>query len=836
MGSQNGIAQEDIFDQKVSISQGFYSPDSLITAIENSAKLKISFAGKSLQQKKIQLKTSDPKIRYILEKLFDPEQFDYLIQKGKILIKRKGLASVGNEITISGYIEDKTSGERLISADVYLPGTNYGTTTNTFGFYSLSFPKTKDSLLIVSRLIGYKPQVILFSSVSTRVLNIHFEQEQELLNEITIVADEASISSTAMGNVKLKSSEIKDMPAFMGEVDVLKAVQFLAGVQSAGEGSVNYIVRGGNPDQNLILLDGVPVYNVSHLFGFFSVFNIDAIKHVELTKGGFPAHFGGRLSSVLEVNMKEGNLKEFHGSGGISLLASKLTLEGPIVKDKASFMISGRRTYSDLIYRPFLENEGLDAGYFFLDFNAKVNWKISEKDRIYLSFYNGFDKAFANEEGLSTFNSELKWGNYTSALRWNHLFSNKLFGNLTATYSRYNFQIGSLNQFDTVSTAFNYFSRITDHGIRYDLDYVISSEHTIKTGVSYTYHNFRPGALNVSLRASKISDVDSLLNLAEPTFANDLSFYVEDSWTLNQRTKFNGGLHYATYLVNNTFYHSLQPRVSGRYLVNPNWSLKASYAYMEQYIHLLTNSSVGLPTDLWVSSTENIKPQTSHQISLGSTFMFGENKWEFTNELFYKRLGGLLEYKPITSFAPASNWEDQVLSGGNGFAQGLEVFLRYSDVKTSGWIAYTLSKSERQFEELNNGNSFPFKYDRRHDLKIVLNHNFTKKFSLGLTWVFNNGIRATIPISTYAGLDGSRIVKYSARNGFQYPNYHRLDIGLNWKKKTSWGDRTWGISVYNAYNRLNPFLIYFESNGIQRQAYQITLFPILPTFNYSFRF
>lgn len=835
LNSISGLAQADVFEQEIPLSKGDYYADSLISAVETRTKTKLSFAGKSFESQKINIPSKNPTVGFILQLLFNPENFEYFIKTDKILIRRKRQIKVKGEMTISGFVEDKNSGERLISADIYIPGTTYGTSTNTFGFFSLSIP-IRDSVWIISKLIGYKPEFQLLNRSSSLVLNILLEPEQEVLNEITIVAEEGAISTTTMGNVKLNADQIKDMPAFMGEVDVLKAVQFLAGIQTTNEGSVNYIVRGGNPDQNLILLDGVPVYNVSHLFGFFSVFNIDAIKHVELTKGGFPAQFGGRLSSVLEVNMKEGNLKEFHGSGGIGLLAANLTLEGPIVKDKASFMISGRRTYSDLIYRPILKEEGLDAGYYFLDLNAKVNWKISEKDRLYLSFYNGFDKAFSDEIGESIFNSEIKWGNYTSALRWNHLFSNKLFGNLTATYSRYNFKIGSFNQFDTVSSAINYFSRITDYGIRYDLDYLLSAKHTLKAGVNYTYHNFRPGALNISLNASGISDIDSLINLAEHTFAHDLSLYIEDTWNLNQRTKLNGGLHFANYLVNGKYYYSFQPRVSGRFLMHKNWALKASYSYMEQYIHLLTNSSIGLPTDLWVSSTKNIKPQTSHQVAIGSTLMFGENKWEFTNELFYKKLGGLIEYKPITSFAPASNWEDQVLSGGSGFAKGWEMFLRYSSVKTSGWIAYTLSKSERRFDELNNGIAFPFKYDRRHDLKVVFNHNFTKKFSLGCTWVFNNGINATIPVSTYVDLNGNKIIKNSSRNAFKYPNYHRLDLALNWKKKTSWGERTWGISIYNAYNRRNPFLLYFDVIDDKRQGYQVSIFPFLPTFNYNFRF
>lgn len=817
--------------------EGIYSSDTLIEIIESKLDVKISFASKNFKNQNFEIKSSTLKVSTILKLIFDPLLFDFVIRPNKILIKKKAAINANSTIvTMSGFVEDLESGERLISADVFIPGTGYGTTTNTFGFYSLSFPYS-DSIIIVAQLIGYSPLISSLIERPTENVDFLLRTEDALLNEVVINVKESAFSKTQMSTVKLNADQIKAMPAFMGEVDVLKAVKFLAGVQSVGEGSVNYIVRGGNPDQNLILLDGVPVYNVSHLFGIFSVFNIDAIKHVELTKGGFPAHFGGRLSSVLEVNMKEGNLKEFHGSGGFGLLSAKLALEGPIVKDKASFMISGRRTYSDLIYRPFL-TDGLDAGYYFTDLNAKVNWKLNKKNRLYLSFYNGLDKAFDKEDpqANSAFDAELKWGNYTSALRWNHLFSSKLFGNLTATFSRFNFQIGSFYRYDSITTAINYFSRITDYGIKYDFDYQYSNVHSIKTGISYTYHNFKPGALSLSTTASSLQDLDSILNLAPPTFTNDFSLYIEDSWTINQRLQLNLGTHYAAYLVNNKFYNSLQPRLSGRYLLSPSWSLKASYVYMEQYIHLLTNSAIGLPTDLWVTSTENIDPQRSHQAAIGTTLSFGKSKWEFTNELFYKDLKGLIAYKPSASIAPATNWENQIITNGKGSAYGWESFLRYNSKKTNGWVAYTLSKSTRQFAELNEGEKFPFKYDRRHDLKIVLNRHFTKKFSLGLTWIFNTGIRATIPISTYVDLNGVKVIRFSKRNDYQYPNYHRLDVNMNWKKKTNWGERNWGLSIYNAYNRRNPFLIYFDLSGTSRNANQISLFPFLPSFYYNFKF
>lgn len=827
------IAQESGLEQTINLAIGEYSSDSLINAIEEQAGLRLSFASRNVKRENFRLQESNPSVREILQLIFNPSDFDYLLKPGKILIRKREPEKV-ETITISGYIEDVGSGERLIGANIFIPGSSIGTVSNTFGFFSLSVP-TADSILVIVSQIGYKNRKAIFSKDLNENYNILLIPEVAELEEVTIVAEEELLSQTQMSNEKLKTNEIDALPKFLGEVDVIKAVQFLPGVQSGGEGSVNYIIRGGNPDQNLILLDGVPVYNVSHLFGFFSVFNIDAIKHVELTKGGFPAHFGGRLSSVLEVNMKEGDLQKYHGSGGIGLLSAKLALEGPIIKDKASFMISGRRTYSDLIYRPFLGPND-DQGYYFADLNAKLNYKINRKDRIYLSFYNGLDKAFSNELDGSNFSALLKWGNYTSALRWNHLFSKKLFGNLTATYSRFNFQIGSTSDVDSLSNTLNYFSRITDQGLRYDLDYILSPKHSFKMGAAYVYHNFRPGAINITESRAGSLNIDSLFNLTQPTFTHDMSLYIEDIWTINKRLKLNLGLHYSAYLVNDQFYNSLQPRISGRYLLNPNWALKASYAFMQQYIHLLTNSTIGLPTDLWVTSTDNIAPQNSHQLALGSTNYFKEKKWEWNNELFYKDLSGLIAFEPAASLAPAANWENQVVTGGVGTAYGWETMIKLNGKKTSGWIAYTLSKSERQFDDLNDGEKFPFKYDRRHDFKIVLNHNFTKRFSMGATWLFNTGIKATIPISTYSDLNGNPVIRYSKRNEFVYPNYHRLDLTLNWKKKTSWGERNWGMSVYNAYNRQNPFFIYFSTNGVSRTATQVSVFQFLPSFHYNFRF
>lgn len=829
------FSQQSILVKELPLLAGEYNSSFITDTIENAIGLKLSFATKSLKNNQIKVDSNNPTIESLLELLFDSKSFYFKVKPGKILILKKRLNSAGHPIiTISGFVEDLKSGERLIGANIYIPGTSLGTITNAFGFYSLSVPFT-GSLKVSADLIGFIPSSFIVSEAESAKHLFALEVSNQQLTEVVVTAQESDVLNTQMSQIEINSEDLKNLPSFFGEVDLIKAIQFLPGVQATGEGGINYIVRGGNPDQNLILLDGVTVYNASHLFGFFSVFNPDAVKNIQLTKGGFPAHFGGRLSSVLEVDMKEGNLKEYHGSGSIGILAAKFSLEGPIIKDKTSFMVSTRRTYSDVLYRPFIP-EGNDAGYYFADLNVKLNHKFSRKDRLYLSFYNGLDKAFSEGGDVDPIEGGLKWGNYTSALRWNHLFNNKLFGNLTATYTRYNFQISSSATIDTNLFDLRYFSKIIDQGLKYDLDYVYSPKHTFKGGASYTYHNFKPGVISINQTLSSAIDIDSTLNLSPANFTHDFFLYAEDNWTVNNRLKFNIGAHVSSYLVDQKTYFSFQPRLAGRFLMSENWSLKASYVFMQQYIHLLTNSSIGLPTDLWVTSTGNVPPQNSSQVAFGSTHFFGNKKWTFTSEVYHKKLGGLIAYREATSFAPAVNWETQVVTGGTGRAYGWENFIRWNTKKTHGWISYTISKSERQFDELNRGKIFPYKYDRRHDFKIVMSHDFTPKFNLGFTWIYNTGIKATIPISTYTNLDGRTTIRYSDRNAFIYPAYHRLDVSMRWTKKTSWGDRSWAFSIYNVYNRKNPFIIYYSTSESERTATKFSLFQFIPSFNYSFRF
>ena len=770
--------------------------------------------------------------------------------------------------TISGYIKDAASGESLIGANAFEKSSLSGTSSNTYGFYSLTLPgvtSASDSVTIVYSYVGYAPQMARLALRQDTVINVGL-QDNALLDEVIITAAEADKIQevTQMSAVSVPIEQIKSMPAFLGEVDVLKTLQLLPGVQSGNEGSSGIYVRGGGPDQNLILLDGVPVYNASHLFGFFSVFNADAINNVNLIKGGFPARYGGRLSSVIDISMKEGNMKEFHGEGSLGLVAGKLTLEGPIIKDKTSFIVSGRRTWIDLLTRPIVRasSDGLGTGgYYFYDLNAKINHRFSDRDRLFLSAYLGNDRFFARsedeytEEGFEledSFEVGLEWGNVTSALRWNHVFNNKLFGNLTLTYSRYRFDISSdflfesVNDEQKVSNRYEsrYRSGINDWAAKLDFDYIPSPDHYIRYGANVIRHRFNPGAASTFVDALG-SPIDiTIQSKVQP--AVELAAYVEDDWQLSDRMKINVGLHASGFQVENSFYSSLQPRVSSRYLVSDALSLKASYARMTQFIHLLTNVGVGLPNDLWVPATGLIPPQQSHQVAIGAARTL-RDKYEISLEGYYKTMDNVIEYKEGASFAePGRDWQTLV-EVGDGWSYGAELLLQKKSGRTTGWLGYTLSWTNRQFDNLNFGKIFPYKYDRRHDASVALVHQWRENREFSFTWVFGTGNAVTIPRSLYAsqeldnfgsfGFSGSdEIYYYGERNSYRMRAFHRLDASVTFRKQNRWGERAWVFGVYNAYSRKNPFFIFYDSFGERRGFRQFSLFPIIPSISYRFEF
>ena len=770
------------------------------------------------------------------------------------------------KFTLSGFVSDKNNGENIIGVNIFCKELKQGVVSNTFGFYSLTLPA--GNYEISFSYIGYKTQVYNLNLEKDIQKNIAFDITSFSVGEVQVRAKANIVEKTETSVIEVPIEQIKTIPALLGEVDIIKAIQLLPGVQSS-EGTSGFYVRGGGPDQNLILLDGVPVYNASHLGGIFSVFNADAIKSVRLTKGGFPARFGGRLSSVLQIDMKEGNSKEFKGDASIGLISSKFTFEGPIIKDKTSFIISARRTYLDLIVAPFLPST-TDLTLYFYDLNAKINHKISKKDRIYLSAYTGKDKLgvdfsesfvdqITNEQ--SSLNFELGYGNLTSTLRWNHLFSDKLFSNTTLTYSRYSFNTDfgvnstytTNNETEIWDVNFGYLSGIEDLGARIDFDFIPNPNHEIKFGTSYTNHNFFPGETTLSINetlpdASQNFSLDTTLNFSGNTIADELYFYLEDNFKINNRLKANLGIHlgyYNTDRSNSIFKNniSFQPRASVRYLINDKWSVKGSYAEMTQNIHLLSNSSIGFPSDIWVPATDTVPSQKSKQWAGNISTEFSNGEYELSLEGYYKTMSNLITYKAgYSNLSSTESWENSVETGGIGESYGLELFLQKKKGRTTGWIGYTLSWTNRKFDNINFGEWYPYKFDRRHDFSLVFSHKFNEKWDAGLTWVYGTGNAITFPQAIYLGTpnNGNDVVdvveSYGTRNSTRLDAYHRLDLGFNKTVKKKRITKILSFGAYNAYSRKNPFFAYLTYEGGNRVAKQVSLFPVIPSISYRIKF
>lgn len=787
-----------------------------------------------------------------------------------LFISLLSFISYSQSVTISGYISDEKSGERLINSTVYLPQLQKGAISNNFGFYSLSIPKGNHEL--ICSFVGYSSENLNINILRDTIINFRLKANA-LLEEVTVTSQKMNqkVLNTQLSKADISMEKIKSLPAFLGEADVIKTIQLLPGVQAGTEGSSGLYVRGGGPDQNLILLDDVPVYNADHLLGFFSVFNSDAIKNISFYKGDFPARFGGRLSSVLDIRTKDGDEQELHGNFSIGLISSKLNLEGPIVKGKTTFNFSARRTYLDLVARPLIKsatNNETNAGYFFHDLNMKISHKFSDKSRLYLSCYNGIDKAYARTKYDYTENdntsfrdkddASLKWGNFTTALKWNYVFSNKLFMNTTLIFSAYKFDVSNdsetrnqNNNTMITSSGLNYISGIRDLGLKSDFDYFPLTGHRIKFGVQATNHYFRPGIFAYSDKVAEQegSNIDKTYTDRNIN-TQELAIFAEDSFDLTEKLSVNAGLHSSAFLVDGKLYPSLQPRLSARYLASDRFSLKAAYAKMSQNIHLLSSSTINLPTDLWLPTTKRVKPQNAHQLTIGGVYQLKPGL-DFSVEGFYKKMTNLLEYKEGASFAGVSTgWEDKV-EMGKGWSYGTEFLLEKTMGKTTGWIGYTLSWAQRQFENLNFGEKYFARYDRRHDVSFVLTHKFSNRFDVGLTWVYATGNAVTLPTQVVDGLDiGNGKIQYEYfgnRNNYRMPAYNRMDVGFNFHKQKKHGVRTWNISFYNVYSRQNPFFMFFqnsnqsldprdEASGKYRVLKQVSLFPIIPSFSYSYRF
>ena len=799
-------------------------------------------------------------------------------------------AAAQGRATVSGHITDAKTGETLISAGVVArePGqtgaakTTTGAVTNPYGFYTLTLPKGPHELTV--SYMGYSDQTISIDLQRDTTINIILNPDLQLNSATVVATKDAGILSTKMSAIEVPVTVIQQTPTLFGEADVLKTIQLMPGVQAGTEGFSGIYVRGGGPEENLLLLDGISLYNAEHLMGIFSIFQPEAVKKVTLYKGSFPARYGGRISSIIDIRTNDGNMKEYHGTVSVGAISDKLHIEGPIIKDKLAFSVSGRGMHT-VFFTPILVAKGLNGNYFFYDLNGKLSWRISDKDRLFLNAYNGRDIFYYKDKdsgsgtlyygddqtGVSHSYSDsnnigVRWGNTLAALRWNHIWGNRLFSNATVAYTRYKMQIGvDIENVDIVDGkksrdlfSIDYHSGMRDLTAKLDFDYTPSPQHLVKFGAEYVNHTFIPETLGGYIYESEASEVsiDTTINASANVImhGHEFSVYAEDDISVGDRLTLNPGLHAAFFYTLNTPYWSLEPRMSLKYNITEDVSAKASYSRMAQYVHLLSPAKITLPIDLWVPITDKIKPVTSDQVSVGAYYS-GIPGWEFSLEGYYKWMHNILEYSDGTSFfGNSANWQKNV-EMGEGLARGVELFVEKKSGPTTGWLGYTLAWSDRVFPDgtINGGKPFPYRYDRRHNISLVVNHQFNKKLAASATWTFASGGTMTVPERQTQVVypDGSTATEdYSpSRNNYRLPPSHRLNLSLNHTRQKRHGQAVWSFGVYNAYNNMNPNFVFADYYGDygkdadgnkvfrkKQELTKITILPILPSISYTYKF
>lgn len=886
--ASSSVAQNNILEKKVTMEfEGVSLKDVL-----NQLRLRtgISFAYNSTDKvfdTKINKRYKNESLKHILDDLVSGKNMSYKIVGGKITVFKTNNRKTN--IRIYGYIYDAQNGEALIGCNVYDNVTLKGTTSNQFGFYSLIISyESGDAKEIAFSYLGYEKQMVLLKGEDKHI-NIRLNPTANELEVAEVIGKKNEIrevmESSKMSTVELSAVQIRSIPAVAGETDLLKSITTLPGIKTGVDGSSGFYVRGGSIDQNLILLDGVPIYNPYHMWGYLSSFNADAINNVTITKGAFPARYGGRLSSVVDITMKEGNNREWEKDITIGLVSAKASISGPLVKDKSAIMLTARRTFADLIYFPISNAQKskkgytLSQGYYFADLNLKFNYKLSISDQLFFSGLYSSDKFHKDEkndvqiEGADVENVANKsqgWGNTIAALRWNHLFKKNIFVNTTAYYSAYRYNTDEFNKRTTDDTqtreqresSISYYSDIIDFAMKQDYQFFPSDVHNIRLGVSGIYHQFKPG-VSVFLAKADGKKIDNTTG-NKRIDATEIAAYLEDDWDVSRFIRINGGVHFSSFFVNEKTYYSFQPRISARVAITDKISFKAGYAHMAQYMHLLTSSGITQSSDLWVPATENIAPQQSIQSSLGTAVALSED-YLLEVEGYYKTMDNVIEYKNGASFLDAhSDWEKKI-AAGKGKAYGVELFVEKKRGKLTGFVGYTLSWSNRFFEEINFGKTFPFRYDRRHDISVTGKYKFNEKWSLNVNWSFYTGNAVTVPTSKYivSGYDGKLIMNHEYpspgvtyayptsngtvisapyRNNYRLPNYHRLDVTASYRKVKNWG--TWELifGATNLYNKLNPSFFYVadefgsEEEGIVTKYYQRTLFPFMPTLSFRVKF
>lgn len=892
--------------QKISIRAERMTVTQLIRQVEAQTDYRFSYNPELLKTiPPVSLRVEDETIEKVLDLFFEKTEIQFIIRDKFIILKKRP-----KEITISGFIYDKESHETLISANIFDQISFQGAVSNNFGFYSLTLPPGR--IVLRPSYVGYSSDNYPFTVTTDTVIHFYL-QPSSLLKEIVVEGDlENQTHHAETGKISFNAQTLKAVPALMGESDLIKALQQMPGVAVGTDAMAGLYVRGGNADENLYLVDGNPLYHVHHLLGLFSTFNPEAVKTMDFYKGSFPARYGGRLSSVVDVRMNDGDMKKMSGTASIGLISSRLNLQGPIVKDKTSYSVSLRRTYLDLIARPsiyFLNRRDkrnnpenytkIDFAYYFYDFNAKINHKFSDRSRLFLSLYNGKDKLFyhnkarygggsqypgvagiAEEQGAVVHqvngysteagNMDIGWGTGMASLNWAYAVNSKLFSSATLVYNRFRSDISMLAENEAffsitrpetgneeliqTSQFYNplYRSGIEDMGYRLDFDYAYNNSHLIRFGTAFLHHNFRPEESRIFRREDdgERKRNDTITYADEQIRVKEISLYAEDDIAFGKRLKVNAGMHLSGFFVQGKSYLSLQPRLSARYLMSDDLSLKASYGRMSQYVHLLQSSYLSSPNDLWVPITKNVKPLSSYQYSLG---LYGRYRgFDLSAETYYKQSSNQVEYKDGASILTGnSRWEDRIAQGV-GTSYGVELMARKSIGNSSGWIGYTLSWADRQFPggEINNGARYPAKYDNRHKINAVFMHKFNRKFDLNLSWVYATGNWTTLPEEEYINMHGVKEPYIHQRNNYKMPNYQRLDLSFNYyrhKKNGRMG--IWNISIYNAYVHHNSFLLLpsegespdpHSTGGYTANSYptykSFSLFPIIPSFSYTYKF
>lgn len=853
-------AQDSLLDKVVVLDKTTGTVEEMLNEISHNGGFSFSYGNQIALTKQVSISNKTQSVRAHLNQIFRSEEIVYVIQRNKILLSYRGSKKKEQHenVSISGYIKDVDTGEVLIGATLWIKELSIGTSANLYGFYSLTAPKGLH--VIQCSFIGYKTVLLEHNLANNQTLDLQLTSSFNQLNEITITYDPNSennlsddnISSPDIGAHNLMISTIKKIPALAGEIDLLRAIQLLPGVKNSGEASTNFSVRGGNLDQNLILLDEAPVYNPSHLLGVFSVFNSDAIKGMQLYKGGIPAEYGGRLSSVLDIRMKDGDKKKLKVTGGIGTISSRLTIEGPIKKERSSFIVAGRYTYSDVITRSIKTFQESKARLYFYDLNAKVDHTFNPRNKFFISAYSGQDVSKLGALGA------INWRNTTTTARWNHVFKDNLFSNFTFVYSNYTYAL-KVGQSDPLQWK----SSVEDFAVKADFTFFLNPSNTIKYGISSTHHEINPGK-------SQYDSIAALQTRVPISNSLEHAIYVSNEQRVNDKLLLSYGLRYSVFqniggskvyqyneeheLIDSVYHASgkvystvggLEPRLTIRYLLSGSSSIKANYNRTFQYLQLLSNSSLGLSSfDIWFPSGTNLKPQKADQVSLGYFKNFKDNMFESSVEVYHKWLYNQIDFADHARllFNPYLEGE---LRKGKGYAYGIEFLLKKNTGRLAGWASYSYSKTKKQIPEINSGKVYNANYDQPHSISLVAEFKISKRWSVSGNWIYSTGRPLTLPIESYDYKEFSVPVYPEERNTFRLPDYHRLDLAVTWSSKEKSGRKykdEWVFSVYNVYARRNPLLIVISppvgdsKNPDRLVAHRLTLLGFIPSITYNFKF